>query len=60
MEKYEAKVFRKTKTIDIDTFETIVDTKVFDLETGQRISFERTVIYQDYTGEISVIREVIQ
>ena len=53
-------VFTKTKVLDIDTFETIRDEKTFDLETGKRISFVRTVIFQDYTGEISVRTKVMQ
>ena len=52
--------FEKTKVLDIDTFETIKDEKTFILETGERISFVRTVIYQDYTGKVSVRKEVIQ
>ena len=52
--------FTKVKTIDIDCFEIIEDSKTFDLETGKRISFVRTVIYQDYTGTTSVSKEVIQ
>ena len=51
--------FEKTKVLDIDTFETIKDEKTFDSE-GNRISFIRTVIYQDYTGKISVNKETIQ
>ena len=53
-------VFTKTKVLDIDTFETIRDEKTFDLETGKRISFVRTVIFQYYTGEISVRTKVMQ
>ena len=52
-------IFEKTKVLDIDTFETIKDEKTFDSE-GKRIGFIRTVIYQDYTGEISVRTKVIQ
>ena len=53
-------IFTKTKILDIDVFVTIEDSKTFDLETGKRISFVRTVIYQDYTGATSVSKEVIQ
>ena len=53
-------VFTKTKVLDIDTFETVKDEKTFDLETGKRVGFIRTVIFQDYTGETSVRKEVIQ
>ena len=53
-------VFTKTKVLDIDTFETIDDEKTFDLETGKRVGFVRTVIFQDYTGEITVRTKVIQ
>lgn len=60
MTKYYKVFFTKTKVLDIDTFETIKDEKTFDLETGERIGFTRTVIYQDYTGEITVTKEVIQ
>ena len=52
--------FEKTKALDIDTFETVKDEKTFDLETGERIGFVRTVIYQDYTGETTKSRKVIQ
>ena len=52
-------IFTKTKVLDIDTFETIKDKKTFDSE-GNRIGFVRTVIYQDYSGETSVSKEVIQ
>ncbi len=53
-------IFEKTKVLDIDTFVTIKDEKTFDLETGKRIGFVRSVIYQDYTGTTSVSKEVIQ
>ena len=53
-------IFEKTKVLDIDTFVTIKDEKTFDLETGKRIGFVRSVIYQDYTGTFSVSKEVIQ
>ena len=59
MTKTETFIFEKTKVLDIDTFETIKDEKTFDSE-GKRISFVRTVIYQDYTGKISVIKKLIQ
>ena len=52
-------IFYKTKVLDIDTFVTTKDEKTFDSE-GKRIGFVRTVIYQDYTGKISVSKEVIQ
>ena len=52
--------FEKTKVLDIDTFETIKDVKTFDIETGKRVRFIRIVIYQDYTGVISVQTKVIQ
>ena len=60
MTKTKTFTFEKTKVLDIDTFETIKDEKTFDLETGKRISFVRTVIYQDYTGKTSVRTKVIQ
>lgn len=60
MEKTETFTFEKTKVLDIDTFETVKDEKTFDLETGKRVGFVRTVIYQDYTGATSVSKEVIQ
>ena len=53
-------IFEKTRVLDIDTFETIKDEKTFDLETGKRVGFVRTVIFQDYTGEITVRTKVIQ
>ena len=52
--------FEKTKIIDIDCFETIKDEKTFILETGERIGFVRTVIYQDYTGKVTINKEVMQ
>ena len=58
--KIETVVFTKTKVLDIDTFVTTKDEKTFDLETGKRVGFVRTVIFQDYTGETSVRNEVIQ
>ena len=51
--KTETFTFFKTKVLDIDTFVTTKDEKTFDLETGKRISFVRTVIYQDYSGRAS-------
>ena len=42
--------FQKTRVLDIDTFETIKDQKTFDLETGKRVGFIRTVILTDYSG----------
>ena len=54
------KEFTKTKALDIDTFVTTKDKKTFDLETGKRVGFVRTVIYQDYTGEVSVSNKIIQ
>ena len=42
--------FQKTRVLDIDTFETIKDRKTFDLETGKRVGFIRTVILTDYSG----------
>ena len=53
-------VFEKTKIIDIDCFETIKDEKTFILETGERIGFVRTVIYQDYNGKVTINKEVMQ
>ena len=53
-------IFEKTKVLDIDTFKTIKDEKTFDLETGKRIGFIRTVIFQDYTGNVTVSKKVIQ
>ena len=58
--KTETFIFTKTKVLDIDTFVTIKDEKTFVLETDKRVGFIRTVIYQDYTGKISVSKEVIQ
>ena len=52
--------FEKTKVLDIDTFETIKDEKTFILETGERIGFVRTVIYKDYTGKVTINKEVMQ
>ena len=60
MTNTETFTFEKTKVLDIDTFETTRDEKTFDLETGKRVGFVRTVIFQDYTGETSVRNEVIQ
>jgi len=51
--------FTKVKVLDIDTFEIIKDEKTFDSE-GKRISFIRTVIYQDYTGDETISKIVIQ
>ena len=56
----ETETFVKTKVLDIDTFETVTDKKTFDLETGKRVGFIRTIIFQDYTGEITVRTKVIQ
>ena len=56
----ETETFVKTKALDIDTFETVKDQKTFDLETGKRVGFIRTIIFQDYTGEITVRTKVIQ
>ena len=52
--------FTKVKVLDIDTFEIIVDEKTFDLESGKRVGFIRKVIYQDYTGNETVNKIVIQ
>ena len=60
MTETETFIFTKTKVLDIDTFETVKDEKTFDLETGKRVGFVRTVIYQDYTGETSVSKKVLQ
>ena len=60
MTETETFIFTKTKVLDIDTFETVKDEKTFDLETGKRVGFVRTVIYQDYSGKTSVSKEVIQ
>ena len=60
MTKTETFIFTKTKVLDIDTFETVTDKKTFDLETGKRVGFIRTIIFQDYTGEITVRMKVIQ
>ena len=59
MTKTQTEVFTKTKVLDIDTFETIKDEKTFDSE-GKRVGFIRTIIFQDYTGEITVRTKVIQ
>ena len=60
MTKTETFIFKKTKVLDIDTFEIIEDEKTFDLETGKRVGFIRTITYQDYTGKITVRTKVIQ
>ena len=60
MTKKETFIFTKTKVLDIDTFETVKDEKTFDLETGKRVGFIRTLIYQDYGGKTSVSKKVIQ
>ena len=52
-------IFEKTKVLDIDTFVTTKDEKTFDSE-GKRVGFIRTVIYQDYTGKITVSKKVMQ
>ena len=52
--------FTKVKALDIDTFEIIEDEKTFDLESGKRVGFIRKVIYQDYTGNETVRKIVIQ
>ena len=57
---FKTETFEKTKVLDIDTFETIRDEKTFDLETGKRVGFVRTVIFQDYTGKTTVRTKVIQ
>ena len=51
--------FTKVRALDIDTFETVEDEKTFDSD-GKRVGFVRTVTYQEYTGEVSVSKEVIQ
>ena len=51
--KTETFIFYQTKVLDNDAFVTTKDEKTFDLETGKRISFVRTVIYQDYSGKTS-------
>ena len=53
------KEFTKVNVLDIDTFEIITDEKTFDSE-GKRIGFVRTVIYQDYTGDETISKIVIQ
>lgn len=53
------KEFTKVNVLDIDTFEIITDEKTFDSE-GKRIGFTRTVIYQDYTGDETISKIVIQ
>ena len=60
MTKTETFLFTKTKVLDIDTFEIIEDKKTFDLETGKRVGFIRTIIFQDCTGKITVRTKVIQ
>ena len=60
MKKTETFTFTKVKVLDIDTFEIIEDQKTFDLETGKRVGFIRTVIFQDYTGDETVSKIVIQ
>ena len=46
--------FVKVKTLDIDTFEIIEDVKTFNTE-GNRVGFVRKVIFQDYTGDQTVV-----
>ena len=58
--KIETVIFTKTKVLDIDTFETTRDEKTFDLETGKRVGFVRTIIFQDYSGKTSISKEAIQ
>ena len=51
--KTETFTFFKTKVLDIDTFVKKKNKKTFDLETGKRVGFVRTLIYQDYSGKTS-------
>ena len=60
MKKTETFTFTKVKALDIDTFEIIEDEKTFDLESGKRVGFIRKVIFQDYTGNETVRKIVIQ
>ena len=60
MEKTTTEIFTKVRATDIDCFEIVKDEKTFDLETGKRIGFVRTVIYQDYTGDETISKIVIQ
>ena len=46
--------FVKVNTLDIDTFEIIEDVKTFNTE-GNRVGFVRKVIFQDYTGDQTVV-----
>ncbi len=57
--KTETFTFFKTKVLDIDTFETVKDEKTFDLETGKRVGFVRTVIFQDYTGDETIVSKTV-
>ena len=50
--------FTKVNALDIDTFEIITDQKTFDSE-GKRIGFVRTVIFQDYTGDQTLVSKVV-
>ena len=59
MEKTTTEIFTKVRATDIDCFEIVEDEKTFDSE-GKRISFVRTVIYQDYTGDETISKIVIQ
>ena len=59
--KTETFTFTKVRALDIDTFEIIEDEKTFDLETGKRVGFIRTVIFVDYTGDQTIVsKKVIQ
>ena len=59
MKKTETFTFRKVNVLDIDTFEIIEDKKTFDLETGKRVGFVRTVIFQDYTGDETIVSKIV-
>ena len=59
MKKTETFTFKKVNVLDIDTFEIIEDKKTFDLETGKRVGFVRTVIFQDYTGDETIVSKIV-
>ena len=59
MKKTETFTFTKVNVLDIDTFEIIEDKKTFDLETGKRVGFVRTVIFQDYTGDETIVSKIV-
>ena len=51
--------FVKVNVLDIDTVEIIKDVKTFDIDDGKRVGFIRTVIFQDYTGDETVVSTIV-